>query len=84
MNIKSEIFSIVHQKLGISFDKITTESTIADLGGDSLDELEVIMEIERKFDVFLEDGVYESMTLGQLSESVNSLLPSEQENEDLP
>ena len=49
--------------LGISFDKIDTNALLnADFGVDSIDEVELVMELERKFGIKIED---EEMQMGE-------------------
>ena len=50
-----KIKTIICEKLEIEEDKVTLETTFEDLGADSLDLFEVIMDIEDEFDVKLED-----------------------------
>ncbi|MBO7609229.1 MAG: acyl carrier protein [Muribaculaceae bacterium] len=50
--IAEKVKSIIVDKLGVSEDQVTPEATFAqDLGADSLDTVELIMELEREFDV---------------------------------
>ncbi|MDZ4701341.1 MAG: acyl carrier protein [Rhodothermales bacterium] len=54
--IQSKVFAIVADKLGVEEDNITIESNfINDLGADSLDTVELIMEFEKEFDVTIPD-----------------------------
>jgi acyl carrier protein len=54
--IQSKVFAIVADKLGVEEDSITVESSfINDLGADSLDTVELIMEFEKEFDVTIPD-----------------------------
>lgn len=50
-----KIREIICEKLEIEEEKVTLETTFEDLGADSLDLFEVIMDIEDEFDVKLED-----------------------------
>ncbi|WP_297521266.1 acyl carrier protein [uncultured Clostridium sp.] len=50
-----KIRTIICEKLEIEEEKVTLETTFEDLGADSLDLFEVIMDIEDEFDVKLED-----------------------------
>lgn len=53
MDIKTTICNIVEDKLGY---EATPESNIVqDLGGDSLDLVEICMEVEREFDIHVPD-----------------------------
>ncbi|MGL4451873.1 MAG: acyl carrier protein [Sarcina sp.] len=50
-----KIREIICEKLEIEEDKVTLETTFEDLGADSLDLFEVIMDIEDEFNIKLED-----------------------------
>lgn len=50
-----KIRGIICEKLEISEDKVTLETSFEDLGADSLDLFEVIMDIEEEFDIKLDD-----------------------------
>lgn len=50
--IAEKVKSIIVDKLGVSEDQVTPEATFAqDLGADSLDTVELIMELEHEFEV---------------------------------
>jgi len=56
----SEVFnkiqSIVSAQLGIEADKVTPETNFtADLGADSLDVVELVMDFEEAFDIEIDD-----------------------------
>ncbi len=54
--IQDRVKSIVASKLGISEDEITPEKNLTnDLGADSLDVVELSMELEREFNLKFED-----------------------------
>ena len=54
--IQDRIRSIVASKLGISEDEITPDKNLTnDLGADSLDVVELSMELEREFNLKFED-----------------------------
>lgn len=41
--------------LGIEPNSITNDSTVPSLGGDSLDDIEVLMDVEAEMDIVIED-----------------------------
>ncbi len=51
--------------------EITDESTSTDLILDSLDEVEIIMKIEKVFDVDLYEDIQRGMTVGELIDIVD-------------
>ena len=55
-DIKSRVISIIVDKLGVEEGEVTAEASFTnDLGADSLDTVELIMEFEREFDVSIPD-----------------------------
>lgn len=59
---KKRINNILCDKIGVNPDDIEDDSNIRnDLGLDSLDEVEVIMEIEREFDIQIPDDTADSV-----------------------
>ena len=66
---------IVH-KLGVNENKITKEAKfVDDLGADSLDTVEIIMDFEEEFDVEIPDEDAEGLTTVQLAlDYINSKL----------
>jgi len=55
--IFEKVKQIIAEELGIEEDEIKLESDLADdLGADSLDAIELIMEIESQFDVEIADN----------------------------
>ncbi len=50
--IADRVKNIVVDKLGVDADKVTEEATfINDLGADSLDTVELIMDLEKEFNI---------------------------------
>tara|TARA_B110000263_G_C15159046_1_gene441558 strand:+ start:356 stop:586 length:231 start_codon:yes stop_codon:yes gene_type:complete len=57
-----KIKEIIMDKLGVEESKITMEANfINDLGADSLDQVELIMELEEKFEIEITDEDAESL-----------------------
>jgi acyl carrier protein len=55
-DLASKVKAIIVEKLGIDEDDITDEASFTnDLGADSLDTVELIMEFEKEFDVTIPD-----------------------------
>lgn len=55
-NIREKVIDIVCEQMGASRDKITDETSfINDLGADSLDTVELVMEFEDEFDLNIPD-----------------------------
>ncbi|MBW7868368.1 MAG: acyl carrier protein [Brumimicrobium sp.] len=66
-DIKSRVISIIIDKLGVEESEVTTEASFTnDLGADSLDTVELIMEFEKEFNIAIPDDQAENIqTVGQ-------------------
>jgi len=66
---------IISEKVGIEVKEIKADSDFSkELGFDSLDQIEVIMEIEEKYGIDIEDGTWEEMkTVADLVSKINTL-----------
>lgn len=54
--IASKVKAIIVDKLGVDENDVTPEANFAnDLGADSLDTVELIMELEKEFDIQIPD-----------------------------
>lgn len=51
-----KVIAIIADKLKIDKSKITEESTLIDLGADSLDLVEIIMKLEEQFGIEINDA----------------------------
>lgn len=65
--IKGKMIAIIADKLNVDAKIVTEESSFTDdLGSDSLDTVELIMEFEKEFDIKLPDDQAEGIkTVGQ-------------------
>jgi len=76
-NIENKVKAIIIDKLGIEESEITDSASFTnDLGADSLDTVELIMEFEKEFNISIPDEDAEKIgTVGQavsyLKENVN-------------
>jgi len=60
---EDRIKSIIVDKLGVEENKITADADfINDLGADSLDQVELIMQLEEEFNIEISDEEAESLT----------------------
>ena len=66
-NIEAEVKKIIEEKLGVNAEQITDEASfIDDLGADSLDQVELVMDFEDKFELDIPDEDAEKMrTVGE-------------------
>lgn len=67
-DIKAKVTEIIVKKLGVEESQITDEANFTkDLGADSLDTVELIMEFEKEFDITIEDNDAEKIqTVGNV------------------
>ena len=76
-DIASRVKAIIVEKLGVDESEVTPEASFTnDLGADSLDTVELVMEFEKEFNISIPDEECEHMTtVGQaityLEEHVN-------------
>ncbi|HEX4144715.1 MAG TPA: acyl carrier protein [Pirellulales bacterium] len=73
-SVKERVIDIVAEQLGVDKDKITPETSfVNDLGADSLDTVELVMELEEEFDINIPDDAAEKIqTVGQAVEYIES------------
>ena len=68
-DIESRVKAIIVDKLGVDESEVTRESSFTnDLGADSLDTVELIMEIEKEFNLAIPDDQAE--TIGTVGQSI--------------
>jgi acyl carrier protein len=61
--IAEKVKSIIVEKLGVDPSEVTPEASFTnDLGADSLDQVELIMEFEKEFNVSIPDDQAETIT----------------------
>jgi acyl carrier protein len=61
-DIEQKVRAIIVDKLGVEDDEVTSEASFTnDLGADSLDTVELIMEFEKEFDISIPDEMAESI-----------------------
>jgi len=70
---EERIKSIIVEQLGVNEDQVTPDAKLMeDLGADSLDAVELIMEIEEAFEIEIpEDEAEKLTTLNKIAEFVN-------------
>lgn len=71
-SVADRVIDIVAEQLGVDKDKITAETSfVNDLGADSLDTVELVMELEEEFDINIPDDAAEKIqTVGQAIEFI--------------
>lgn len=69
-----KIVTIVSEKLSMDRDKITLDSTFQDLGADSLDMVEIIMNLEEQFNIEINDEDAEKLhNMREVVQYINDL-----------
>lgn len=62
-SVEERVVDIVAEQLGVSKDQIKRETHfVNDLGADSLDTVELVMELEEEFDINIPDDAAEKIT----------------------
>lgn len=74
-SVEERVIDIVAEQLGQEREKITRETSfINDLGADSLDTVELVMELEEEFDINIPDEAAEKIqTVGQAVDYIEKL-----------
>ena len=61
-DVKSKVISIIVDKLGVEESEVVNEASFTnDLGADSLDTVELIMEFEKEFNIAIPDDQAEQI-----------------------
>lgn len=73
-DIKTDVVAIIVDKLGVDEADVNPEASFTnDLGADSLDTVELIMEFEKKFNIAIPDDQAEKIaTVGQAIEYITN------------
>jgi acyl carrier protein len=71
-SVSERVIEIVAEQLGVDKEKVTPETSfVNDLGADSLDTVELVMELEEEFDINIPDDAAEKIqTVGQAIEFI--------------
>ena len=72
-SIEERVVDIVAEQLGVDKEKISKETSfVNDLGADSLDTVELVMELEEEFDITIPDDAAEKIqTVGEAIDFIN-------------
>ena len=73
-DVKGKVTAIIVDKLGVDEGDVSVESSFTnDLGADSLDTVELIMEFEKEFNIAIPDDQAEKIqTVGQAVEYIEN------------
>ena len=61
-DIAARVKSIIVEKLGVNEADVTEDATFTDLGADSLDTVELVMEFEKEFNIAIPDDIAEKIS----------------------
>lgn len=75
-SVQQTVFEIIAREATIDVEKITLESTLKDLEIESLEALEIVFEIEQKFNITMpdRDPQFDTATVRGLVEAVENAL----------
>ena len=69
-DVSSKVTAIIVDKLGVDESEVTAEASFTnDLGADSLDTVELIMEFEKEFNIAIPDDQAEK--IGTVGDAIN-------------
>jgi acyl carrier protein len=71
-SVEERVIDIVAEQLGVDKEKVSRDTSfVNDLGADSLDQVELVMELEEEFDIDIPDDAAEKIqTVGQAIEFI--------------
>lgn len=77
-SVKDRVIDIVADQLGVNKDQVTRETHfVNDLGADSLDTVELVMELEEEFEISIpEDAAEKIQTVGQAIDFIEKVQAS--------
>ena len=80
-SVEERVVDIVAEQLGVSKEQISLETSfVNDLGADSLDTVELVMELEEEFDINIPDDAAEKIqTVGQAAEHIGKAIAEKSE-----
>ena len=83
-SVEERVIDIVTEQLGVSRDQIKDDTSfVNDLGADSLDTVELVMELEEEFDINIPDEAAEKIqTVGQAIEHIKRIIEERDEQGD--
>jgi len=79
-SVEAKVKEIIINELGVEAEKVTADASfVEDLGADSLDTVELVMELEDEFDMSIPDDEAEKIqTVGQAIDYIKAHLDSAQ------
>jgi acyl carrier protein len=85
-SVSERVIDIVAEQLGVNKEQITRDTHfVNDLGADSLDTVELVMELEEEFDINIPDDAAEKIqTVGQAIDHIEKAVEKEQQSSETP
>ena len=82
-NVEERVMNVVSEQLALNKETLTRDSDfIKDLGSDSLDQVELIMELEEEFGITIpEEEADKVRTVGDVIDHIEAALKSSQKGE---
>ena len=79
-SVADRVIEIVAEQLGANKETITRDTSfVNDLGADSLDTVELVMELEEEFDINIPDDIAEKIqTVGQAIDHIEKAVENNQ------
>ncbi|KIZ06038.1 hypothetical protein MNEG_1919 [Monoraphidium neglectum] len=75
--VLAEVRGIISEQLGTELEKVSPGSKFVDLGADSLDTVEIMMALEEKFDITLdEEGAEKISTVQEAADLIAAQVAS--------
>ena len=73
-SVEQRVIDIVAEQLGVEKEKVSRESNfVNDLGADSLDTVELVMELEEEFEINIPDDAADKiLTVGQAIDHIDN------------
>ncbi len=81
MSVEQRVIEIVCEHLAVSKDTVKRETAfIEDIGADSLDIVEIVMELEEEFDIQIPDDQAEKIkTVGEAVDYIETAVKNKQQ-----
>ena len=82
--VQERFFRIVSDQVSVAKDKLTLETSFgSDLGADSLDLVELVMEVEEEFGIHIPEGAADKIqTVGQAIDAIEKSLSGDDQEDD--
>ncbi|MCS7304537.1 MAG: acyl carrier protein [Thermoguttaceae bacterium] len=82
-SVEERVIEIVAEQLGVPKERITRDTSfVNDLGADSLDTVELVMELEEEFNINIpEDAAEKIQTVGQAIDHIEKAISAQKETD---